>query len=245
MARVVIDSRLTKNPKFFDLMSELNVGKRDLLWMLYQLWGWVADHYPDGNLVGVSEASLVYAMDSTREPKAVAQALEKTGFLDTIPDGWHIHDWTEWRAESVRSRQRRMVERPTSDQDPTSSPHPVVVSAVVLSFPSSGEPKTWELREDMLQRLTELYPSVDVLAESKKALFWVESNPTKKKTARGMPKFLASWMERQQNRYRGPGVKSPETDKAENAAIYDRVRRQREETERIISEYKQRGKQRV
>jgi hypothetical protein len=44
------------------------------------------------------------------------------------------------------------------------------------------------------------YPGVDVMAEARKALAWVNANPTKRKTARGMAKFLLGWMSRQQDR---------------------------------------------
>jgi hypothetical protein len=44
------------------------------------------------------------------------------------------------------------------------------------------------------------YPAVDVLGEARKALAWINANPTKRKTARGMARFLVSWMSRCQDK---------------------------------------------
>jgi hypothetical protein len=40
------------------------------------------------------------------------------------------------------------------------------------------------------------YPSVDVAMEIKKAWQWHEDNPSKRKTKKGMPRFLGSWLAR-------------------------------------------------
>jgi hypothetical protein len=69
-----------------------------------------------------------------------------------------------------------------------------------LVFPCSGQPAEWPLVQSHIDRLGELYPAVDVPAECRKALAWIEANPTKRKTARGMKRFLNGWMSRCQDR---------------------------------------------
>jgi len=64
----------------------------------------------------------------------------------------------------------------------------------LLTFPTNGTPKLWHLTEKQVSEWNELYPGVDVLAECRKALAWVKSN--RKKTARGMKRFLNGWMGR-------------------------------------------------
>lgn len=44
------------------------------------------------------------------------------------------------------------------------------------------------------------YPAVDVDQEFKKMIVWLESNPKKKKTRRGVDQFINGWLERAQNR---------------------------------------------
>lgn len=47
---------------------------------------------------------------------------------------------------------------------------------------------------------SEAYPAVDVRAELKKMIAWLDANPKKKKTPRGIARFITGWLEREQNR---------------------------------------------
>lgn len=80
--------------------------------------------------------------------------------------------------------------------------------SAVLSFPIVGVllpgEHLWELSEEKLAEYQEAYPDMDVLLVAKRARQWLIDNPRKRKTARGMPKFLGSWIERQQNSGRYP-----------------------------------------
>ena len=68
-------------------------------------------------------------------------------------------------------------------------------SPAFLTFPTTGRgPKTWILTEAHTTELAESYPGLDVFAEARKALAWCRANPTRRKTAGGMPKFLVSWL---------------------------------------------------
>lgn len=79
----------------------------------------------------------------------------------------------------------------------------------VLTFPTDGKIKEWGLTEDYLAEMRDAYPSVDVLAECRKALAWVNANPSRRKTARGMKSFLLAWMGRCQDRSGGPARPAP------------------------------------
>ena len=50
----------------------------------------------------------------------------------------------------------------------------------------------------------ELYPAVDVIQELKKMKGWLDSNPTKRKTKRGILKFVNSWLTREQDKGQRP-----------------------------------------
>lgn len=63
-----------------------------------------------------------------------------------------------------------------------------------LVFPTTGAAKTWGLAAAYIAELQTAYESVDILAEARKALTWVNANPTRKKTAKGMPAFLVGWL---------------------------------------------------
>lgn len=53
----------------------------------------------------------------------------------------------------------------------------------------------------------ELYPAVDVLQELRKMKGWLDSNPTKRKTQRGICRFINSWLARAQDE--GGAYKKP------------------------------------
>lgn len=59
--------------------------------------------------------------------------------------------------------------------------------------------KCWGLTQKQIDEWATAFPAVDVLAECRKALAWIEANPTKRKTANGMPRFLFNWLSRSQN----------------------------------------------
>lgn len=46
----------------------------------------------------------------------------------------------------------------------------------------------------------ELYPAVDILQELRKMKGWLDSNPTKRKTQRGIKRFINGWLAREQDR---------------------------------------------
>ncbi|TWU12874.1 hypothetical protein CA54_17000 [Symmachiella macrocystis] len=54
----------------------------------------------------------------------------------------------------------------------------------------------WFLGQSQVDEWANLFPSVDVEAECRKARAWLEVNPKRRKTSRGMPAFLLSWIKR-------------------------------------------------
>lgn len=66
----------------------------------------------------------------------------------------------------------------------------------VLIFPTFGDGEDWALTARQVTHWSGLYPKLDVLQECRQACAWVEANPTRRKTRRGMPKFLVSWLNR-------------------------------------------------
>jgi hypothetical protein len=77
---------------------------------------------------------------------------------------------------------------------------PAPVPVAILSFPIvGGGLKAWPFTAECRTELSSAFPDLDVLAESRKALAWVQSNPGRRKTAKGMKKYLFGWMDRAQN----------------------------------------------
>lgn len=96
-----------------------------------------------------------------------------------------------------------------ASQNDTSTLLPV---KTLLTFPVVGNHgSSWAFTDIQAAKWATLFPTVDVEAEARKALAWVEAAPDRRKTPRGMPKFLVSWLTRATDRPRqaGPGPGPP------------------------------------
>lgn len=85
---------------------------------------------------------------------------------------------------------------PDAPQGPVEARRPV--STPFLQFPvvGSADAPTWTLSVEQCAEWVALYPGLDVRGEARKALAWVRADPTRRKTARGMTRFLVGWLSR-------------------------------------------------
>jgi hypothetical protein len=71
---------------------------------------------------------------------------------------------------------------------------------------------TYNLPTEKLQEYKSTYPGKDVEAELRKAAQWLKDNPNRRKTAKGMPRFLNGWLSRCNNQNSKPtGQQKTET----------------------------------
>ena len=56
------------------------------------------------------------------------------------------------------------------------------------------------VEQSSVDKWTSLYPAVDVMQELRKMAGWLDANRTKRKTRRGIEKFINSWLAREQDR---------------------------------------------
>ena len=70
-------------------------------------------------------------------------------------------------------------------------------------FKTAGRGTSWQASADLVEDLKRCYPNVNVPCEMDKAASKIRAGAVTPKTAKGMPKFLHSWMERTQNRTHG------------------------------------------
>jgi hypothetical protein len=105
----------------------------------------------------------------------------------------------------------------------------------VLRFPVvGGGPSEWPLLQSKLAEYRDAYPGVDVLAECRKALQWCRDNPTRRKTPRGMPAFLARWLAKAQDEGRSrppPNGSSPPPPSEQE--LGERITRERADDARL------------
>lgn len=69
----------------------------------------------------------------------------------------------------------------------------------IVTFPTVGDPSEWALSGSKLAEYQATFPDLDVLGSIRRARLWCVENRARRKTASGMPRFLYSWLERDQN----------------------------------------------
>lgn len=58
----------------------------------------------------------------------------------------------------------------------------------------------WQVPEHKIAEWEESYPDVDVRLTLLGIKQWLKDNPSKRKTARGMTRFIGAWMMREQDK---------------------------------------------
>lgn len=89
---------------------------------------------------------------------------------------------------------------PETETAPVSGPPP---EAALLTFRCDGQIPTWDLTPSYVAELGQAFPSLDILGECRKALAWIGADASRRKTARGMKRFLVGWLGRAQNNGNG------------------------------------------
>lgn len=74
---------------------------------------------------------------------------------------------------------------------------------------------------DKIKMWEHTYPAVDVRQEILKMIAWCHSNPAKKKTKRGVDRFINSWLDREQNKG-GSSTRKGEMTGGQKGNSYDR-----------------------
>lgn len=74
----------------------------------------------------------------------------------------------------------------------------------VISLPLNDK-TDFDITQENIEHWRELYPAVDVMQELRKMKGWVEANPSKRKTRKGIMRFITGWLSKEQDK---GGVKS-------------------------------------
>ena len=86
-----------------------------------------------------------------------------------------------------------------------------------IIFKCHGKEKAWSLTEQFLATAREAFPALPVLDIVRVAWFWTENNPERRKTAKGMPRFLSNWIANENNK--APTANLPRTRPAKAAPV--------------------------
>ncbi len=153
--------------------------------------------------------------------------------IERVPGGWlvlnapkyrelatreKIRESNRNRAQAFRDRKRndRVTPRNVSSCNQSKSDQSIKTSCAELDEPASAPPvfllpckgkgpQECPVSSEQVREWADAFPAVDVLAELKKAKAWLNANPTRGKTHRGMAKFIVGWLTREQDKGRPAG----------------------------------------
>ncbi len=81
---------------------------------------------------------------------------------------------------------------------------PVPAEPAVIDLPTCRKGEAYGVTAAEVRQFAELYPGVDVMAELRAMKGWLLTAPTsERKTAGGMPRFINTWLRKEQNRNQG------------------------------------------
>lgn len=118
-------------------------------------------------------------------------ALVSLGFMDVDSDTLagcyqHATPETEREAEGEGERESDICSTPDGVSPATLTPYLFTVK----------DGKVWQMPTSLYEKLLDAFGNIDIDAEMRKAVAWCEANPGKRKTAKGMPRFLNAWLSR-------------------------------------------------
>ncbi len=101
-----------------------------------------------------------------------------------------VHEsWSEPEYSNQNTRST-----PIASSDPSLS---APVTAYVIPLVSGKE---WPIKEAFFKELETAYPEVDLPATLREIRAWCVANPTRRKTERGVMRFINTWCAKEQNR---------------------------------------------
>ena len=80
---------------------------------------------------------------------------------------------------------------------------------IVISLPLNDN-TDYDINQSTVNEYTKLYLAVDIEQELRKMKGWLKANASKRKTRRGVPRFIVNWLSREQDR--GASQKADKSD---------------------------------
>lgn len=87
----------------------------------------------------------------------------------------------------------------------------------VISFILNDKSR-YPIRQAQVDEWSGLYPAVDIMQELRKMAGWLDANPSKRKTKRGILRFVNGWLAREQDKGRTPTQNQQKNKEAEKVS---------------------------
>lgn len=97
----------------------------------------------------------------------------------------------------TQDRLGKDIDRAIEESYDSSSPEPQAPPVLTLTLNDKSE---YPIMQKDVDTWTELYPNVDVMQQLRNMRGWCMENPSKRKTAKGIRRFIVGWLSREQDR---------------------------------------------
>jgi hypothetical protein len=72
--------------------------------------------------------------------------------------------------------------------------YPAAMSGIELQLKDGS---TYPVTAVEIEKLSEAYPGQDVETQLRRMMLWLDANPSRRKTRRGIKRFMVNWLSRQ------------------------------------------------
>lgn len=110
--------------------------------------------------------------------------------------------------EEKEKEKKEEKEKEKDMDDGCAGASPAPASPPVITIPLNDGTE-WGVGADFLREMEGLYPAVDVMQQLRNMRGWSISNPGKRKTKKGIQRFITSWLAAEQDKGRRPEAARP------------------------------------
>lgn len=108
----------------------------------------------------------------------------------------------EYRDKSIENRNKEIKKEIHNAQSDTIACEPVITITL-------NDKSEFPIYQHMIDEWIELYPNVDIMQELRNMKGWCKANPERRKTKKGIMRFIVGWLSREQDK---PKYNKPDKD---------------------------------
>lgn len=167
--------------------------------------GWDKRQAPSGGRrnSGTPAKSVAQRVREYRERKK-AEAQQKPPVTDSNVTVTLRNDVTPLDKNRIDKNREDLKDKRSKNLLPESEKIPIQAEGpVFISLPLSDGKSFFDVTEKYFQEQALLYPGVNLAQEFRNMRGWLDSNPTKRKTSRGVRRFITTWLQNSQDKPRG------------------------------------------
>ncbi len=206
------DGRLSRQIGEVIIPYDIEKIRRDTKWFtidtvrialdLYKKFGLIYEDI-DGTLVLAKHSELVGsetdAAERMRNSRAARNALPAPNATKGVTADEHcannVTPDIRYKSLDIRDQENKNTKVYSAEPDTGSAP----MAPPVISLPLI-DGTMFDVSQDEVTKYATLYPAVDVMQELREMVGWLDANQNRRKTRKGVKRFINNWLSREQDR---------------------------------------------